>query len=132
MKQNILNSILSGVALLALAAGIQSCGIDEGDPVTITEFGAPKREFQVGWQKDTVKIKVLSSEDFTIDFVEDVDWAEIDTDGRGNALSGDSEFNVICTTNDGFPRMASILIATSERSATASCLYIRQNNSCGH
>lgn len=123
MKQNILNSILSGVALLALAAGIQSCGIDEGDPVTITEFGAPKREFQVGWQKDTVKIKVLSSEDFTIDFVEDVDWAEIDTDGRGNALSGDSEFNVICTTNDGFPRMASILIATSERSDT---LFIKQ------
>ena len=118
MKKNILNSILSGAALLALAAGVQSCGADEGDPVKISEFGAPKTEFQIGWQMDTVKIEVFSNEDFTVDFVDEVDWAELDTDGRGHTLSGDSKFNVICSTNEGFPRMASLLIATADRSDT--------------
>ena len=84
----------------------------------ISEFGAPKTEFQIGWQMDTGKIEVFSNEDFTVDFVDEVDWAELDTDGRDHTLSGDSKFNVICSTNEGFPRMASLLIATADRSDT--------------
>lgn len=124
MKKNILNHIFSGLVLSFIMAGLSSCSLDQGDPVRISEFGAPEKEFEIGWKRDTVEIEVFSNETFTVEFAEgSVGWAELDFEGRGSTLSGDARFKVICQTNEGFPRMAPVLISTQDRQDT---VFVKQ------
>lgn len=116
--QYMMSIVFAGAGLLA------SCERDNGEVIPVSEFGAVKTEYVVGWQSGTSQVEILSNQQFEVSLLNpDNGWLRIDDLQPGAELSGDSKFNVGYTTNDGFPRMEGILVQAGQRADT---VYFKQ------
>ena len=116
--QYMMSIVFAGAGLLA------SCERDNGEVIPVSEFGAVKTEYVVGWHSGTSQVEILSNQQFEVSLLNpDNGWLRIDDLQPGAELSGDSKFNVGYTTNDGFPRMEGILVQAGQRADT---VYFKQ------
>ena len=117
LYRKLLLPLLGGLALTA-------CEKDNGEETRVSEFGPVQKEFTASWKSGSGRVPVLSNQPYDIALIDpDNGWLELDTDGRGTHFTGDDQFKVHFTANDGFPRMEGIRLWTRDRADT---VYIKQ------
>ncbi|MDE7443609.1 MAG: hypothetical protein K2M65_05560, partial [Muribaculaceae bacterium] len=104
MKYNI--SIFGKLLFSAAAVTLWSCRDTKIDETPMDEFGATENTFTVSANPGHVDLSIYSNQHCSLSFVEDTPWAELSTQG----INGDGDVYVDYEGNDGFPRMAKILV----------------------
>lgn len=105
MRYNI--SIFGKLLFSAAAVALWSCRDTKIDDTPVDEFGATENMFTVSANPGHVDLSIYSNQHCALSFVEDTPWAELSTSG----INGDGDVYVDYEGNEGFPRMAKILVA---------------------
>lgn len=106
MKYNI-HTIAKFFACAAVTLFTAACSDDAIEERSLIEFGTTgEKTYTVNATAGYVDLKLLSNQKCNIHFAEECDWAVISTD----KIQGDGQYVVYYDDNEGFPRMAKIVV----------------------
>ena len=113
---------LLSIAIIASAALLASCEIDEGDKVYTPELGAVDEDniFTVNYQGGNQVIDVYASQPYTVEVIKGKDWIRLGTEESDLrhltlALDGDGSFIAAYHRNEGTRRMGIITLSAENR-----------------
>lgn len=97
------------ICLNILALLLVGCKIDDGYQLPIVELGLNQKEFKVSAYAGHIDPTLYSNQECKLSFAQDTPWAKISR----TSISGDAQFSVEYDDNEGFARMAKLIIEAS-------------------